>query len=355
MKCKFLRILAVALICMMLVPACAESTPCATQQDYLNALLDAKAASNQGENTSFTISVSDELYEALNADNMALMHQLEIQAGMVEVHYGNSGANIQYKNSKFLDSAYHADDINGLINALEQGAREGVDPLNFYIVCGQALYERATGDLWQEIHWIGKESCGIRDSKCYTSLLPVIKINSPIYYVGYRILHAVKSGDTSDLTDDERAAMQTAQAWAAEIQPGSTEDVMRQVHDLLCARLTYDDDYTSRDPYSCIGAFLDGTCVCSGYSDACFLLGSLCGLEVRIQCGYVPTDVKLKDLRTNHAWNLVRVDGEWHMVDVTWDDLDSGVVYDYFNLSRSQAPADHTWNWAPDEWNNVAY
>lgn len=355
MEARILRILVAMLACILLTTAMAEPLVCDSPDEYLAALLEAKTNSQQGSSTSFQIEVSDELLEALSADTDALLHQLELQAGMVEAHYSSSGRFMRYRNSIFQDDALHADDFAGLIDALEQGARECRTDKRFYVVCSPELYAQATGSLWTELNWICMENCGMKMARCYTGLLPVIHVTGTSYYSGYRIVNALTTDDLDALSSDEQQALQVARAWAAEIRPGSDEDVMRQIHDLICSRVTYDDNRISRDPYNCVGALLDGTCVCSGYADTFFLLGSLCGLEVRIQSGYAPDGIEIPFFRTNHAWNLVRVGGEWRMVDVTWDDADSGICYDYFDLRRSEAPADHTWNWAPGEWNNASY
>lgn len=75
----------------------AEENVCATAEEYLNALLAVKAANPQRSYISFDIWVSDELKEALFADDFALMMQLEIQAGIVETNYGTLSSKIAYK------------------------------------------------------------------------------------------------------------------------------------------------------------------------------------------------------------------------------------------------------------------
>lgn len=323
---------------------------CATAEEYLNALLAVKAANPQRSYISFDIWVSDELKEALFADDFALMMQLEIQAGIVETNYGTLSSKIAYKNCIFDDSAPHVQDLNGLVEAINQSARDLKDVI--YIVCDQALYDQITGDMWSEVRWIAIENCGIRDGRCSSSALPVLTIRPSSYYPSYRLLHALETGDSSALSDAELQALKTAQAWASEIVPGSTEDVMRQIHDLICERVDYDNGETlDKDlRHSCLGALLEGLCVCDGYADTFYLLGTLCGLDVRFQIGLTPTaeGEEVDYWRSNHAWNWVKVDGEWRMVDITWDDLDPGIDYTYFNLPASAVPEDHTWVWNPD-------
>ena len=46
-----------------------------------------------------------------------------------------------------------------------------------------------------------------------------------------------------------------------------------------------------------------------------------------------------------HAWNRIRVDGDWYQLDVTW--MDQGGVQDinwqYFLISDEQMALDHQW------------
>ncbi|HUH11891.1 MAG TPA: transglutaminase domain-containing protein [Longimicrobiales bacterium] len=64
-----------------------------------------------------------------------------------------------------------------------------------------------------------------------------------------------------------------------------------------------------------------GVALCGGYSELYRRLARLAGLEARTLIGYAKaygyeqgTDFRAP----NHAWNAVRIDGEWHLLDVTW-------------------------------------
>jgi transglutaminase/protease-like cytokinesis protein 3 len=72
--------------------------------------------------------------------------------------------------------------------------------------------------------------------------------------------------------------------------------------------------------------------VCTGYAQAVTLLGEAAGLESVIVTGYADGGVTTG----GHAWNKVLVDGQWLVVDATWDDNEEdGVGRDYFLLSAS--------------------
>ena len=47
----------------------------------------------------------------------------------------------------------------------------------------------------------------------------------------------------------------------------------------------------------------------------------------------------------SHAWNNVKLDGEWYEVDVTWndsDDEDGLTTYDYLNITSNEISVNHS-------------
>ena len=50
-----------------------------------------------------------------------------------------------------------------------------------------------------------------------------------------------------------------------------------------------------------------------------------------------------------HAWNAVKLDGEWYQVDVTWDDpipdSPGNIQYGYFNITDEEMMKDHSYTW----------
>lgn len=66
------------------------------------------------------------------------------------------------------------------------------------------------------------------------------------------------------------------------------------------------------------GILVSRTAVCTGYAEAFKLAASAVGLESVVVTGDVVDGPTIGP----HAWNRVRVDGTWRVVDVTWDDLD---------------------------------
>ncbi len=67
------------------------------------------------------------------------------------------------------------------------------------------------------------------------------------------------------------------------------------------------------------GVFEDGVAVCDGFSKAFSLLCNMEGVNAYRITGYVNGDP-----RSLHAWNKVKVDGNWYVVDITWTVLQTG-------------------------------
>jgi len=60
------------------------------------------------------------------------------------------------------------------------------------------------------------------------------------------------------------------------------------------------------------GVFLRGSAVCEGYSKAFKLLSDIAGIPNIIVYGVAKDE--------NHSWNYVMLEGQWYLVDVTWND-----------------------------------
>lgn len=85
-------------------------------------------------------------------------------------------------------------------------------------------------------------------------------------------------------------------------------------------------------------------CVCEGFAKAFKFLCDKIGLECWVVSGKGSSSIGAGP----HAWNIVRINGYYHHVDVTWDNQysDSSAVsnYGYMNLSDDEIAKDHTWN-----------
>jgi len=100
--------------------------------------------------------------------------------------------------------------------------------------------------------------------------------------------------------------------------------------------------YTDR--YTEYGVLNAGKGICGSYAKAYEALMNVAGVE----CIY------LSSSKMNHAWNLVKLDGEWYHVDVCWDDptpdREGLSGRDYFLLNDAEIRRlDHT-GWTPSKY-----
>ncbi len=120
----------------------------------------------------------------------------------------------------------------------------------------------------------------------------------------------------------------------------------KRVHDYMCKNISYDHDalHTSKvnrivAAHSIIGVFAKQRAVCEGIAKATKLLLN----TVDIGCIVVSGKASLFQ-RSEHAWNIVNINGEAYQLDVTWDMANSkkyGINYDYFNLTDVAMSKDH--------------
>jgi hypothetical protein len=140
-------------------------------------------------------------------------------------------------------------------------------------------------------------------------------------------------------TDRNAAAMV-----AALVKPGMGDFAKElALHDGLVQAASYDavafstgrDGPGTHTPY---GVLCEGKGVCDSFSKAFLMLASKAGLECRIVQGTAEEG--------SHSWNLVRIDGSWYHLDVTYDDPVGPtkiLSHDYFNLPDGLIAANHSW------------
>ncbi len=90
------------------------------------------------------------------------------------------------------------------------------------------------------------------------------------------------------------------------------------------------------------GVFLDGKAVCEGYARAMQYLLQKCGIECAEDVGYIHKENGESD--GAHAWNIVKIDGDYYQLDTTWDDSSNTIQtvkqndlgFDYFCITTEE-------------------
>ena len=139
---------------------------------------------------------------------------------------------------------------------------------------------------------------------------------------------ALKNSKTDSLrkTDVDRYIAKVTET----IDEAASDDFERvkMIHDIICLTIRYDDDsYWSGDTPSqeSEDVFKSGYAVCEGFSSAFKRLCDELNITCRVVHGYsrgVSADInnERKTFSSNHAWNIVTIDGKDYIVDSTWDE-----------------------------------
>lgn len=118
---------------------------------------------------------------------------------------------------------------------------------------------------------------------------------------------------------------------------GSDYDKAKTLHDRLIDTVTYTSTANDQNAY---GALVEGKAVCNGYARAYQHLL----MKVGIPAWHVNGTSVNPSTNTpvGHAWNLVKIDGQWYYTDVTWDDQGANTFYTYFHITTQQLLQGHT-------------
>ncbi len=111
----------------------------------------------------------------------------------------------------------------------------------------------------------------------------------------------------------------------------------KRIHDYLANRITYQNGKNAHNAY---GALVEKKAVCDGYARAFQWLLYQAGIPAMIAEG---TSINpASGGQEPHAWNVVKIGGEYYHVDLTWDDASSKeVMYAYFNMTTKQIEESH--------------
>lgn len=147
----------------------------------------------------------------------------------------------------------------------------------------------------------------------------------------------------------------------------SDYDKEKVLHDYIIEHSRYDyqnlvNNTLPPDSYTAYGVLLKGSGVCQGYAEAMNILARKAGLETIMISGSAYNNGSLE----SHAWNLIKINGGYYHLDVTWDDpVDEDgtdhLLYTYFNLNDKEMQKDHSWqgnlypNCISDQFNYYIY
>ena len=163
---------------------------------------------------------------------------------------------------------------------------------------------------------------------------------------GISALVALQRGDLSGLDEDALAVAEGAKAVVDEIITPDMSDWDKElaVHDYVIDHCQYTLDILAPHSGDALGFFKYAEARCAGYCDAFRLLGRMAGLEVEMIGGPTTRD---ESGSKGHAWNLVKLDGLWYVVDCVWDDLieeTPTLEHTFFNIPYACFDGTRTWD-----------
>ncbi|MFJ7841659.1 DUF5050 domain-containing protein [Lysinibacillus sphaericus] len=149
-------------------------------------------------------------------------------------------------------------------------------------------------------------------------------------------------GEQSYLMTPEQAAYveMNAQEIVATIAKNAKTDVekIKAVNDYIVANTAYTEQ-TKSSPHSAYTVLAEHGGVCQGYALLAHSMLQKLGFETKYIVGYVGQE--------GHAWNLVKLDGQWYHLDTTWNDpvpdRKGAIRYQYFLVDDRTMARDHTW------------
>ena len=168
---------------------------------------------------------------------------------------------------------------------------------------------------------------------------------------------AWKNGDPSPLSNYDKDIFNAAKNVLNRIIKNGMSDLEKEaaVYSWIVNNVNYDWTHqdvlreTPRESFTPYGGLVNRTAVCLGYATTFQLLMDLAGVECVTVIGAAFSS------QEDHGWNMVRLNGNWYCVDVTWDAnyREYGVTrgqekdWVYFNVTSDEmAATDHQWDYA---------
>ncbi|QNU67449.1 hypothetical protein EHE19_002655 [Ruminiclostridium herbifermentans] len=168
----------------------------------------------------------------------------------------------------------------------------------------------------------------------------------------YSQVHKIQKSMVNDiastrLSSEDFLVIEKIEEIVSEIISDDMTDYEKElaIHDYIVSNYKYDYDNYLYDTipdesYTPYGLLINGTGVCQAYAEVTKLLLNRVGIECDVVTGTSRDE--------NHAWNILKLDDEYYMLDVTWNDPtpdeEGYVSYDYFNMTQEQFLRDHSWD-----------
>lgn len=189
----------------------------------------------------------------------------------------------------------------------------------------------------------------IVDENGYELFVPPGRAAMAVYDTS-SLLRAWDGGDVSSLTQNEQEVFACCREAVDEVIREGMSDYEKElaIHDWIIRRADYNEDTmtpghsASEEDVSPYGILIRQTGTCMGYANTFQLFMDLLDIECITVIGASFHSTQ------DHAWNMVRLNGEWYCVDVTWDDSPiESRQHQYFNVTSDYMRlSGHQWDYA---------
>lgn len=171
------------------------------------------------------------------------------------------------------------------------------------------------------------------------------------------ILAAWGNGDPSSLPGYDKNIYNAAQEVLDSVLRDGMSDLEKEtaIYHWIVNNVDYDWTHqdvlkeTPRESFAPYGGLVNRTAVCLGYATTFQLLMDMAGVECITVVGAA------SDSQEDHGWNMVRLNGNWYCVDVTWDAnyreyygylWGQESKWNYFNVTSDVMAVEHQWDYA---------
>ena len=258
--------------------------------DKLKLLLTDDKEAKQTFNYSAEASQSNFFYEQLNEAEKKIYNGLQenkenMKSGDYTINYGNTFSNILSE-------------------------QDGSDKLGDYYQSAIEAFTHDNSDLF--FINVNKMYLNIETTKKLTKTTYKVyispKTNENYYADGFSSKEQVE--DIFKQLEEEKNKITST------LSGDKYKDIVK-IHDYLVDNIEYDQTYNSLGTYSIYGALINKKSVCEGYAKAFKYLLNSVGINCEIVQGEATNS---KGESESHAWNAVKLNDKWYLVDVTWDD-----------------------------------
>ncbi len=275
----------------------------------------------------------------------ALYHFYDSSAGMIYSNYME--LTISFHNTgDTLEDLWVIGSDEELLAVLGIGLLEARTQIRFVTKDGYIPSDAAMNDAIDQLHYrypvvyMGYQSSG-------TSWMSMDDYGVRDYTVEF-LYHYQLDGATLRQwrQETEQAVLNLTSSLVAQDMPDYQKVLV--IHDWIVNHVRYNTaDMQEAGNHLAYGALVKGSCVCMGYAEAGVIMFQAAGIETVYIDGEATNSSGKPE---GHAWNAVKIDGEWYLVDMTWDDpvMNDGsdvLQYDYFLLTDGQLAKNHTWEY----------